>query len=68
MTSGADEDPLYQSGVDHVVFHDFTVDGGIQDDVVSQPVVVVVLGSSKSGRFSDVRSLVRSTLSLTSNE
>lgn len=40
MTSGADEDPLYQSGVDHVVFHDFTVDGGIQDDVVSCYVVV----------------------------
>lgn len=38
------------------------------DRGVSQPVVVVVLGSSKPGRFSDVRSLVRSTLSLTSNE
>lgn len=35
MSNGADDDPLYQGGVDHVVFHDFTEDGGIENDVLS---------------------------------
>ena len=35
MSSGADNDALHQSGVDHSVFYDFTVDGGIEDDVIS---------------------------------
>ncbi len=37
------------------------------DRGVAQPVVVVVLGSSKEGRFTDVRTLVRSTLSHSNN-
>lgn len=35
MASGADDDALYQAGVDHTVFYDFQKQGGIDEDALS---------------------------------
>jgi hypothetical protein len=35
MASGADDDALYQAGVDHAAFYNYQQEGGIDDDVIS---------------------------------